>query len=521
MKTRLAICLLSAATLGLAISNTCPAASLLANPGFEWDGAGPSQKLPGWTTYGGNNYSETGAAQAHGGSNYFKIYQGFTGQVNYTGIYQDYISGSGAAYTANGWAYTSASDKLAGQNLAWLEVTFRDASANILALYRSAQITAPAISSGAFPANAWNNLAITNQYDPATYALTNTTAQLVAPPGTYFVRYQIVLQGDAANSAGSVYFDDLNLAQVSGAPYGNWNIVWSDEFNGTTIDPKVWTYDTGGGGWGNNELEFYTNRTSNAYESGGRLHIVALKESYGTSYTSARLKSQGLFSATYGRFEWRAQLPAGIGLWPALWLLGTNISSVNWPGCGEIDVTENNGANLTTEQGSLHSGSDETGYYYFLNGDSVTNFHTYTLDWATNAILWYVDGHLYEAQTGWSSSLGAYPTPFNKPFFLIMNLAVGGNYVGNPSSTTINTNTTFPSEMQVDYVRLYNQTPPLKIALTRTNNNLLVSWPTNVVGHLQAQYNSLATTNWADLATSNPAPLTLTNASVFYRLKSP
>jgi beta-glucanase (GH16 family) len=497
------------------------AGNLLTNPGFESDPIGQNQTILGWTQYGGNTYSETSLTIAHNGTNYFKVYQAFNGQVNYTGIYQDYISGPGAVYSADGWAYTLSGDKLAGQNIAWIEVTFRDANTNILALYRSALITTNSLATGAFPVNTWVDLPVTNQYNLNTSTVTNTSRQLVAPAGTYFVRYQVVFQGDANNSNGSVYFDDLNLVQTSGAPYGNWNIVWSDEFNGTHINPNVWTYDIGNGGsnpgWGNSELEYYTSRTNNAHVAGGLLHIVAQKESYdGFSYTSARLKSEGLFSWQYGRFEWRAQLPSGVGFWPALWLLGTNINTIGWPGCGEIDMMENNGGALTNVQGSLHSGSNETQIYTLPNGGSVTNFHTYTLDWSTNAILFYVDGHLYETQTRWTDSSGTYPFPFNQPFFLIMNLAVGGNYVGNPNGSTI-----FPSEMQVDYVRIYNQTSPLRISSTQTNSRILLAWPGNIVCHLQVQTNSLGT-NWIDVVTAtNSLQLIPDNNAAFYRLASP
>ena len=505
--------------------------SVLANPGFESDAMGETTTLPGWTTYGLNAYGETGASIAHGGVNYFKVYQAGGSPVNYSGIYQDYISGPGATYAADGWACTVSSDAVAGQNAAWIEVTFRDANATVLALYRSALITTNALRSGAFLVNTWVDLPVTNQYDPNTYVITNTPARLVTPEGTYFVRYQIVFQGDANNSGGSVYFDDLNLAPAGGAPYGNWNIVWSDEFNGTNINQNLWTYDLANGGsnpgWGNNEQEYYTGRTNNAYAADGTLHIVALQETTNSSagtfyYTSARMKSQGLFSVKYGRLEWRAQLPAGTGTWPALWLLGTNITTVPWPGCGEIDVMENNGNNPGMVQGSLHSGSDETAIYNFLNGGSVTAFHTYTLDWSTNALLFYVDGHLYETQTSWgSSTANAYPFPFNQPFFLIMNLAIGGNYVGNPSTGIINAGTSFPAQMQVDYVRLYRQTAPLQLAITRTNSGVLLSWPGNIVCHLQTQTN-LPGTNWVDAASpTNLLQITPSAGAAFYRLKSP
>ncbi|MGA2870923.1 MAG: glycoside hydrolase family 16 protein, partial [Verrucomicrobiota bacterium] len=408
------------------------AESLLSDPGFESSAQG--QNPAGWTAYGGDAYVISNPDIIHSGTNCLKVYQAFSGAVNYTGVYQDYISGPGAVYAADGWAYTGTGDALTGQNTAWIEVTFRDANAKILGLYRSAMITTNTIASGGFSPGTWVNLPVTNQYDPGSFQITNTSAQLIAPAGTYFVRYQIIFQGDAGNSKGSMYFDDLNLSSGGGSAYGNWNLVWSDEFNGTTINTNTWTYDLGAGGWGNNELEYYTSSAANSYVSAGYLHIAARQQSVdGHSYTSARMKSQGLFSFTYGRIEWRAQLPNGAGFWPALWLLGTNISNVGWPGCGEIDVVENKGSDLKMDQGSLHSGSDETKIYHFFDGDSVTNFHTYTLDWATNAMLFYVDGHLYETQTNWSSSVGSYPTPFNQPFFILMNIAVGGNYLGNPS----------------------------------------------------------------------------------------
>ncbi len=505
--------------------------NLLGNPGFELDPAtGGTTNLAGWVAYGGNAYSETGGAQAHSGTNYFKVYQAFNGQLNFTGVYQDYISAPGAVYSADGWAFTLPTDALAGQNAAWIEVTFRDQRANILALYKSALISTNAIATGAFPANTWIDLAVTNQYDTNTMIVTNRSPNLVAPANTVFMRYQITFQGDANNSGGSVYFDDLNLIRKSIAPYGNMNIVWSDEFNGTALDTNIWTYDLGNGGsnpgWGNNELEYYTsNNTANAYVSNGLLHIVARQQSTnGFNYTSARLKSEGLFNWTYGRFEWRAKLPQGVGCWPALWLLGSNIVTTNWPGCGEIDVVENNGGNPTFVQGSLHSGSDETAVYNFFKGDSVTNFHVYTFDWTTNAMLFYVDGHLYENQTGWGSSTGnPYPYPFNQPFFLLMNLAIGGNYLGNPSVSSINAGTVFPCEMQVDYVRIYSLTAPLILSITNSGTNVLLSWPGNIVCHLQAQTNSLGPgSNWKTVSTvGNQYLVSPQNGAVIYRLVSP
>jgi beta-glucanase (GH16 family) len=253
----------------------------------------------------------------------------------------------------------------------------------------------------------------------------------------------------------------------------DWQLVWSDEFNGNSVNTTNWTYDlgNGSGGWGNNELEYYTSRTQNVYVASGLLHIVAQKESYdGYNYTSAKLKTLGLFSQKYGRFEFSAKLPQGQGYWPALWLMPQDEVYGGWAASGEIDIMENMGSNPTEVLGTIHFGgmypNQAQSYgpaFDFSGGDSVTNFHIYALEWTTNAISWYVDNQLYETQTNWWSSSNPtntslrnpYPAPFDQPFYIIMNLAVGGNFGGNPDSTTV-----FPGDMQVDYVRVYAGTPP-------------------------------------------------------------
>ncbi len=245
----------------------------------------------------------------------------------------------------------------------------------------------------------------------------------------------------------------------------SWQLAWSDEFDGTNVNSANWTYDTGNGagGWGNNELEYYTTRTNNVFVTNGLLHIVARKESYqGFNYTSAKLKTLGLFSTTYGRFEFRAKLPQGVGYWPALWLMPVNNTYGGWAASGEVDIMENKGRYPTNVLGTLHFGAPYPGQdqshgpsYNFPTGDSVTNFHTYVLEWTTNQFNWYVDSTLYETQTSWWTSGGTYPEPFNIPFYIIMNLAVGGNFDGNPDATTV-----FPGDMQLDYVRVYNWVTP-------------------------------------------------------------
>ena len=273
-----------------------------------------------------------------------------------------------------------------------------------------------------------------------------------------------------------------------------WQLTWSDEFNGPTIDSTKWTFDLGGGGWGNSEREYYTSRATNAFVSGGVLHIVARQESMGgLPYTSARMKTQGLFSKKYGRIEFRAKLPQGLGYWPALWLLGTNITSVNWPACGEIDVMENKQSLGNQVQGTIHYSDTNNNHLqqtaYALPGDSVTNFHTYAVEWATNSIKWLVDSNLVQTWTSWSSWTNPYPAPYNQPFFLIMNVAIGGNYLGNPTDAQINSGTVFPGEMQVDWVRVYDDVPavgppnaPTGVNTGQGQGKLFVSWDASSSG---------------------------------------
>jgi beta-glucanase (GH16 family) len=527
--------------IGLLFAIEARAANVLTNPGFE------TGSLSGWATFQSHNYVES-SSPAHGGTYYYKVYGQYSGAQNYTGIYQDNPSTPGASYSADGWAYTLGSDRINGQDAIWLEVSFRDVSYNALALYRSVVVTSNNLASFG-GVNTWFDLQITNQCSftnasaqillPGT--VTNMAASLVAPAGTAYVRYQAVFAQGPDKANGSMYFDDLTLNQTGGTnggtspPGTQWNIVWSDEFNGASIDSSKWTFETGNGffsggnyisGWGNAELEYYTGRTNNAYVSNGLLHIVAQEESMGGfSFTSARMKTEGLYNTpVYGRIEWRAAMPAGVGMWPGLWLLGSDYPTVGWPDCGEIDVAETKGTELTSVHGSLHSGSDETAIYTsFTGGDSITNFHNYMVDWESNSISFSVDGNVYETVTSWTSPIGPFPAPFNAPFYLLMNLAVGGNFVGNPSVAAIEAGTVFPAEIQVDYVRVLEQTAPLQIAATQSNGNVVLSWPANIVCHLQAQTNSL-TGAWSDLApTSNPFTVTPdpNNAGVFYRLESP
>ncbi len=238
-----------------------------------------------------------------------------------------------------------------------------------------------------------------------------------------------------------------------------WQLVWSDEFtqaDGSSPDSTKWGYDIGGGGWGNNELEYYTSRTNNARIEGGQLVIEAREESYGgRSYTSARLLTKGKWSWTYARIEARIKIPRGQGLWPAFWMLGANIDTVGWPTCGEIDIMENIGREPSIVHGTIHgpgySGGNGIGGPYSLPGGAAfaDDFHTFAVEWTTNQIKWFVDGHQYFMVT--PASLPAGTTwVFTAPQFLLLNVAVGGNWPGSPDDTTV-----FPQRMTVDYVRVY------------------------------------------------------------------
>lgn len=515
--------------------------NILANPGFE------AGSLAGWTTNGnsiGNASVQSGASQAHSGTYYFKSYGQFITAINYSGVYQDNLSAPSNTYTADGWACSLSGDGggIHGQDAIWLEVSFRDASSSALALYRSVVVTSNNIA-GFGGLNTWFDLPITNRCsftNPSAQILlpgtvTNTATNLVAPVGTAYVRYQTVFRQGSDNANASMYFDDLTLNQTGGTvlvpPVTQMNIVWSDEFNGTNINMNNWTFDLGDDcpancQWGNSEREWYTDRTNNAYvDGGGFLHIVAqLESTNGYSFTSARMNTLGLCSTpTYGRFVWRAKLPTGFGMWPALWMMGTNITTAGWPACGEIDVVENPGSNSTTNQSSLHYGTDwqhvisQTGYYHFTGGDSITNFHTYEFDWSPSLEQFLVDGHLYETQ-----SIGL---PFNAPLFFLMNLAVGGTYPGTTSDSAIIASNTFPKEIQVDYVRVYELTAPLALSVAlQPNGSFTLSWPTSIVCHLQIQTNILNGTNWFDTSvTTSPFVVSpdFDKTNVFYRLASP
>jgi beta-glucanase (GH16 family) len=236
---------------------------------------------------------------------------------------------------------------------------------------------------------------------------------------------------------------------ITPVTYPGMQLVWGDEFDGTQINFDWWTHELGAGGWGNNELQTYTNLQANSSVSEGKLKIVA-QNNYG-NYTSARLVTKGKKEFIYGRIDIRAKMPYGQGIWPALWMLGGNISQVSWPKCGEIDIMEYLGQEVSKVYGTVHyddGGHKFIGGSYMLSGNQGYDdqFHVFTILWQENSIVWYVDYHKYFEVTSATIPFAA----FDLAQFFIFNVAVGGNWPGPPDATTV-----FPQTMTVDYVRVF------------------------------------------------------------------
>jgi len=256
------------------------------------------------------------------------------------------------------------------------------------------------------------------------------------------------------------------LAADDHSSQGAWKLVWSDEFNspdGSLPDPSKWMIETGGGGWGNNELESYTARPQNVQIRNGNLVINAIKEKYtgadgvARDYTSGRLKTQGKFAQQYGRFEARIKLPIGKGMWPAFWMLGANIDRDGWPTCGELDIMESVDPQSRTVWGSLHEAGP--GGKVMVNksftlpkGQKFSDdYHIYAVEWEPNVVRFYVDSVLFQTRTPADFPAGS-RWGFDHPYFVLLNLAVGGSWPGNPGWGT-----DFPQSMLVDYVRVYSR----------------------------------------------------------------
>lgn len=241
-------------------------------------------------------------------------------------------------------------------------------------------------------------------------------------------------------------------SQVDSIPaLPGWTLVWNDEFSGAMVDPAKWEYEVNGDGGGNNELQYYTSRSQNSYVDSGKLVIEARKEDYlGKGYTSARMRTKMKGDWTYGRFDIRAKLPYGQGLWPAIWMLPTDEVYGGWPLSGEIDIMELLGQETDKVYGTIHfaSGSGDHqqsgGSYTLAKGTFAGDYHTFSIVWDTTGITWYVDGVSYFTTV--------HQKPFDKRFHILLNVAVGGNWPGSPDEFT-----TFPQRMYVDYVRVYTK----------------------------------------------------------------
>jgi beta-glucanase (GH16 family) len=274
--------------------------------------------------------------------------------------------------------------------------------------------------------------------------------------------------GVAALSVG--YLPIHAQSTVSSSPLlhtstGTWSVTWSDEFNGangSAPDPSRWAVVTGGNGWGNKELEYYTQRLENVQIEDGNLVITALQENYTgpdsvtRNFTSARMQTKGKFDQTYGRFEARIKIPYGQGIWPAFWLLGSDMDQSHWPGAGEIDIMENIGREPSAVHGTIHgpgySGDKGIGAPYALpSARFADDYHLYAVEWEPNQIRFYVDDHLYETRTPADLPQGT-KWVYDHPFYILLNCAVGGGWPGNPDATS-----TFPQKMLVDYVRVYKR----------------------------------------------------------------
>jgi beta-glucanase (GH16 family) len=253
------------------------------------------------------------------------------------------------------------------------------------------------------------------------------------------------------------------------SPGDTLTLVWSDEFDATQLDPEVWFFESGDGsqygipGWGNNELQWYLENSAELRD--GMLVITARQESAGgKNYTSARINTRDRFAFRYGRIEARIRFPEGQGIWPAFWMLPQDDVYGTWAASGEIDIVEAvnlGGTGGNSVFGTIHYGGEfpanqSSSNNYLVPTSATTEFHTYALEWdsAVPEMRWYVDDVLFSTQNSWSSTGAPYPAPFNENFYILLNVAVGGNFPGAPNSSTV-----FPVEMEVDYVRVYSGEP--------------------------------------------------------------
>ncbi len=275
----------------------------------------------------------------------------------------------------------------------------------------------------------------------------------------------------------SVIFVLATILMAGSLQAQNWELVWSDEFDGDSLNTDYWEYQIGTGtsegltNWGNNERQYYTDREENVYVKEGKLHIRAQEENFGNrNYTSARIRTKGRKDFLYGRFEIRAKMPIGQGIWPAIWMMPTDNVYGGWAASGEIDIMEYLGHEPHRVHGTLHYGGAwpnnvYSGRHYDLtSGRFSDDFYTFAIEWEYGEMRWFVDDVLYQTRNYWYTTGHRFPAPFDEKFHFIMNVAVGGNWPGNPDHTT-----EFPQEMVVEYLRVYEEAEP-----TSVDDDLLV-----------------------------------------------
>jgi beta-glucanase (GH16 family) len=247
----------------------------------------------------------------------------------------------------------------------------------------------------------------------------------------------------------------------------SWALIWSDEFTASKIDSTNWNFETGAGGWGNNELEYYTNRLDNAIIKNGSLNIIAKKEQYGGSkYTSARMTTESLRYLTYGKVEAKIKLPSQQGIWPAFWMLGQNNAQVSWPKCGEIDILEHINKEIEV-YGTMHWDNNGQAQFGGQTTCNVNTYHVYSIEWDSTIIRWLIDGKQYFSANIKNNINNT--AAFHKPFFVILNVAVGGDWPGSPDNTTV-----FSDTMLVDYVRFYQLATPPSTPVISTSSSLTI-----------------------------------------------
>ncbi len=464
--------------------------NLLVNPGFE---SGPTGRLsagvPGWNHWGSDGWHHDDASAVIGT-------KGMKLWWNSSGMWQDFRAAPGETFLCR--------------------LQAMDWSGDTAAITWDLQIEAEFYDSG----NTRLSAVVMGYFDSAKESddvWVNVGGYVKAPPQTDYGRIVIRLSDWQAGIGGAIYFDDVCVERVvdpdfnndlkvdygdfktvsadwhkSGAscdlnddglinildlailaeswlspvpPYPGYRLVWSDEFNGPNLNLHDWTYEIGTGtnGWGNGEWQYYTNRPENCRIENGCLIIEARKENYaGRHFTSARIKTQSKRSFRYGRIEARIQTPAGgEGIWPAFWMLGETITDVGWPACGELDIMEIM-SNPAKAHGTLHYGSsnpyihESNGGHDLSAGDLSQDFHLYAVEWDPRQIRWYRDDINFYSTSAWWTNTAAYPAPFDQPFFILLNFAVGSSWW---NEDVTNSTVSFPQQLKVDYVRVYEKKP--------------------------------------------------------------